>query len=343
MYYCYWFLAVVAIQTMFACSHAELHNETCILLPSTFSCSNYSLPELYVEQGIQNQCANSNDSMPGCTVDSICKQSSYSSSSFCQSFRIYKELCEDMEMGGCEDYTSMCTSNSVVEECQLKILPLPSSAETVTMISSICKEMDMEMCTECPWATNPQQCDLLTVYSTLCKSMPDMSQCSSWNSICELVPSWPICDTNESSTGPIMRMYFHWGIYDYVLFMGWVPTSNGQYVGTLMVVAIMGIIMEVIKVFRCYCEYHWEQWEKLPDERKTFFAIPFRPKIDLIRGICRTLETAWGLVIMLAIMNFNAGIFFALCFGSFVGNVAFGRFIGGNSSSSSTAGNCCGT
>jgi len=331
---------IVFLVALFTYSCAELHNDTCILNPSSSNCANYLLPDAYVEQGIQNVCSNMNYSMPGCTVYSICQQVAYSSNIYCQSFRIYKELCQDVAVTGCEDFTSMCTSNSSVAECQLETLSIPSTQETIKLITSICKEMNMETCSNCPYAKNPYSCDLLTVYSTLCESMSDMSQCSTWNGYCKVVSSWPICSVNSSTADPMMRMYLHWGIEDYVLFKGWVPTSSSQYFGTWVAVAIMGIFMQVIKLLRCYCETcRWKKLQSFQDESRSFFAIPFQPRLDFERGLIQTLEVTWNFLVMLILMNFNAGLFFALCTGVLFGNVALGRFIRSNYGSE----NCCNT
>jgi len=316
---------------------AALHNETCILNPSASNCSNFMLPNSFVEEGIESVCSQINNSMPGCTVYSICQQYSYSSSQYCQSFRIYKELCEDVPMTGCEDFTSMCTSNSSVQECQLEILPIPNTTEIIKLITSICKEMNMDACSECPYAKSPYSCDLLTTYSNLCEVMSDMSQCSSWNQYCKLVPSWPICSPNTTDGDPMMRMYFHWGVEDYVLFHGWVPTTSAQYFGTLVAVAFMGFFTHVIKLLKCYCEPRWKHPTILQDEPRSFFSVPFQPRVDFERAVIQTLEVVWSFIVMLIIMNFNVGIFLTLCFGILLGNILLGRFVKQNSESSS----CC--
>lgn len=102
---------------------------------------------------------------------------------------------------------------------------IPSYDQALTNIKSICSSHFMNGCQTCN-LENPADCDLLLLYSQLCKSMPYMSQCSNWKSMCSSsspfsVSSWnELCPSSDriSSDPPIMRMYFHTGIIDYVLF-----------------------------------------------------------------------------------------------------------------------------
>ena len=115
-------------------------------------------------------------------------------------------------------------------------------------------------------------CDLLATYSKLCKAMPDMSQCAAWKTMCVNIPDWNICSYSGADSPPEMRMYFHTGILDYILFKEWVPRTIGiyfvnliinlklgSYVGSCIAVFIMGFISEVIKAFRCYCDKMWKK------------------------------------------------------------------------------------
>lgn len=96
-----------------------------------------------------------------------------------------------------------------------------------------------------------------------------------------------------------MRMYFHTGYKDYVLFQGWVPRTtgmrmkfafvyfilryccydhnavlhsysppcSGQYVGTWFAVFFFGILFEVFKLMRSYLEKKWRREFYKNDER----------------------------------------------------------------------------
>ena len=47
------------------------------------------------------------------------------------------------------------------------------------------------------------ECDLLETYINLCQGMPDMKECSSWNTMCKdpSISSWDIC-TGSSNFKP---------------------------------------------------------------------------------------------------------------------------------------------
>lgn len=47
-----------------------------------------------------------------------------------------------------------------------------------------------------------------------------------------------------SANVPRMEMFFHIGIYDYILFKEWVPQSLGAYFASLFVVFIMAVLGE---------------------------------------------------------------------------------------------------
>jgi hypothetical protein len=42
------------------------------------------------------------------------------------------------------------------------------------------------------------------------------------------------CKVDLATSVPVMRMYFHGGVLDYVLFQTWVPRSTTEYILTLV-------------------------------------------------------------------------------------------------------------
>jgi len=303
-------------------SFGQLHNDTCIVQPSLQNCSNYKIPSAYTTQDVKNICQQ-DPTMPGCSVNTICAQSLFSTGKYCNNFSILKVLCNDESgnMTGCEDYSSMCGSDSVVNECNTEALPLPSSTATVGLISSICSQMDMVECSTCP-SNNPYNCDLLVVYSNLCLEMTDMTQCKAWSSICNLVPDWPICAQSSSNSVPQMRMYFHTGIVDYVLFKGWVPKTSGEYAGTWFAVCLMTIISECLKAIKCY----WKYKEKKKTRCRAVISC-LLPNTKCAKAVFRVVEVAWGFLVMLVVMNYNVGLFFALLTGVFIGHFCVEQYI----------------
>jgi len=276
-------------------------------------------------------------------VDRICQDEKYGNGPYCEDFGIYKEICMDMPgMKSCNDYTLMCTEDSVVKECFSKTLPLPSFKQTMFFINSICSNMDMSGCEQC----NTGSCEVLSVYSTLCLQMPDMEQCMDWKSICAIVPNWPICVGNEYSS-PVMKMYFHFNFNDYVLFKEWIPKTTMQYTGTWLAVFIFTALFDGFRFLRHLLEKKWakdneeklskslnnpschEELEPLTQNsvNKSPPTPPFRWDIDIPRSLLQFVETGWSFLIMLIAMTFNFGLFIAICSGAAFGCLLFGRYL----------------
>jgi len=103
--------------------------------------------------------------------------------------------------------------------------------------------MDMDGCGTCQ---TDKKCDKLVVYSNLCMQM-EMKECSSWHTLCSVVPDWPLCST---PLVPAMKMYFHTGINEYFLFKELVPQTSGEYILALIITFLVSITYEFLKVWR---------------------------------------------------------------------------------------------
>jgi len=309
-----------------------------VLKPWTSNCEDYQLPTPVVLDDLNTLCQGMMANMPSCAINTICKNKQFAAQKYCRPFSILKEVCSDMGMNGCQDYMCMCMQNTtVVKECNTPVLPLPDSALAVKYIDQICMSMPMPDCDRCPTPRNLAKCDVLPVYSDLCKSMPTMEQCSLWTEICALVPNWPIC--SEGSDKPLMKMFFHWGIFDYVLIEKWVPNDTLAFIGTWLAVFAMAILYEGVRVFRFKCEQNWqpkypeslslnseksEQLELQPKLRR--ITPPFRFGVDVPGALLHTLEVALSFILMLVAMTFNVALFLAICGGAFVGYLCCHRF-----------------
>lgn len=281
--------------------------------------------------------------MPACSVrTNVCSKSKYSSSEYCEPLSLMADVCTDMTMGvtGCVLYRNVCTTDSVVKECAEPSLKsvLPTTMTARDNIKAICDSMPMSDCNACSSGT----CDYLTVYSNLCMSMPTMSQCGAWKTLCTAVPNWPYCSTDASGI-PEMRMYFHTGFVDYVLFYGWVPRNGVQYAFTWIAIAIAGILLELLKFIRARLEKTWLQRgqymgvgvnsseEEITHSHHHSARAPEYPawdwRVDLPRSILAAAEITWSYALMLVAMTFNVGLFFAVVFGCFAGTLIFGRFL----------------
>lgn len=306
----------------------------CVTHPTNTTCKDYRIPD---PAGVlADMCTM--DSMPACSVSRrVCSQSEYSSSPFCATSSLMADACTDMTMGvtGCVNYVQMCVSGSVIAECYEPSLKnvLPTYKQAKNLVNDICTSMSMSDCKQCESGS----CDYLSVYSDLCLAMPNMQQCGMWKSFCAVVPSWPYCSATASGV-PEMRMYFHTGLVDYVLFQGWVPRTGWQYALTWFAILLAAFLLEAIKLVRARCErkwaesksgYHSIQDDDAPDVSGSQFlpAAPWSIRVDLSRSGLAALELAWGYMLMLVAMTFNVGLFLAVIAGCFFGTLVFGRFL----------------
>ena len=153
-----------------------------------------------------------------------------------------------------------------------------------------------------------------------------------------------------------MKMYFHTGIVDYILFESWVPRSAGSYAGALLAIFAISFLSKGLGVF----SNHWEgRWKKaylekrremkiqteqggMPkrifvvansstfDSETTASAAPnssffgrFFWKTALFRGLLQCLSISLHFLIMLVVMTFNVGIVITVVLGMTVGSVIF--------------------
>jgi copper transporter 1 len=213
-------------------------------------------------------------------------------------------------------------------------------------------------------------CDLLTVYSSLCYSMPTMPECNSYNSLCPYIPNFPICNPtsgNNSVLPPQMKMFFHFGVVDYVLFETWIPRTSLEYAGTFLAVVLMTVFLDALRFLKFFLETKWtpeptphtdkrtKGQDEAPllmkeEEAATDDTIKTEKKAcckhggeataknnnkslrtsiirSLIRAVLQSIEVGWGLIIMLIAMTYNVGLFFAVMLGAFIGSLIFAPFI----------------
>lgn len=316
----------------------------CISTPSNPACANYRIAN--PGDVVADMC-DMMSVMPTCSIRSrVCSKSKWSSSEYCEPSSLMADVCTDMTMGvtGCVNYVSMCRNGTVVKECSEPSLKnvLPTTTVARDLIKDICNSMPMSDCSSCSSGT----CDYLTVYSNLCMSMPTMSQCSVWSKFCTAVPNWPYCSTDASGI-PEMRMYFHTGFVDYVLFYGWVPRTGVQYAFTWIAIALAGILLELIKFIRARLEKNWlrrgSQYVGVVNSSEEDVSShhhhsghssassseypPWDWRVDIPRSFLAAFELIWSYALMLVAMTFNVGLFFAVVFGCFAGTLIFGRFL----------------
>ncbi|KAF9979092.1 hypothetical protein BGZ73_006329 [Actinomortierella ambigua] len=264
-------------------SLASAQQVDCLANSSDPSCKSYTMPADMVKTDLDSLCKQM-PYMPGCSLYKSCQESA-KTDEWCQPFSLLADICAvDMpKMTACANYVSMCgqaanatTPRVVPDECkkQPMIDSLPTTKEASNLVISICTEMDMAGCERCPkpapnaYAAN---CDTIGTYAILCKSMPEMSQCAAWKSMCSPTsPTDALLNFDQSQycasgTGspdmdpPAMRMYFHTGFADYVLFQTWVPRNVSQYVGTWFGLFFLTLIYQFISTYRASLDIQWAQ------------------------------------------------------------------------------------
>ena len=174
--------------------------------------------------------------MVGCSIKNSCANS-LNRPNYCDNFSLLADICyADMPlMPSCSNYLKLCgissqTSvplapifNTSIIQCSnaLPITLLPTSFDISNNIKSICSEMSMPGCEKCPQTQNSfVECDMFQVYSQLCKSMPGMQQCKLYNVMCAANKNLSYCEFNQNIDSPSMKMFFHLGMVEFLLFDG---------------------------------------------------------------------------------------------------------------------------
>ncbi|PRP79772.1 endosomal membrane protein [Planoprotostelium fungivorum] len=318
-----------------------VESDFCVKNATVSTCSDYRYPDAVASSEVQMMCGMM-PNMPSCTLRSLCQtteRDDIKSSLFCEPFSLLKESCLDMpRMGGCHNYTSLCASGSVVEECSTNVVHLPSSKRARNLTLTMCSEMPMDGCERCINATSG--CDWLTVYSNLCISMPDMERCTAWKQMCLSIPSWPLCKGSSSPSGDTqapaeMRMYFHLDYRDYILFRQWVARTDLQYALSLIAVFAIAVTFEFLKMMRAQLERRWMN-EHVTGCTSVNDSIaestpPFKLSVDVPRSILHFVGVMWGLFVMLIAMTYNVGMVISVGAGAGFGALLFGS-IGSNQS-----------
>ncbi|GJJ78057.1 solute carrier family 31 (copper transporter), member 1 [Entomortierella parvispora] len=351
----------------------------CLKTPWDPSCASFELPAATTQANLADLCKQM-PYMPGCSLLNSC-QSSHKTDQWCTPFSILADICAvDMPgMGSCKNYVALCgVNNSTATICtKAPMIPsFPTTKSASALVIGICTEMDMAGCERCPKpAPNAYaaECDTLGTYAILCKAMPEMSQCSTWKSMCTPSASSMGFDQSEYCAAgvggadmnpPKMRMYFHTGFEDYVLFETWVPRSAGQYAGTWFALFFLTLFYQTIAAYRTGLDIQWAEQlaAEIEAEAETAKTGPSEPltsvslnsnrtvgpsgsssilmnwvylwrqpwsarevRQNLIRSVLMFVETTLGYALMLVTMTFNVALFFAVILGLCVGAVVFSR------------------
>ncbi|KAH6601154.1 hypothetical protein BASA50_001833 [Batrachochytrium salamandrivorans] len=245
----------------------------CINDPTAPICQSYQLPSANVSFDLDTLCS-SMPNMPGCSIRKSCSLLPTSRRWYCKEFSILADVCaKDMPgMRGCGSYTKMCKTGSVIKQCydEPPIAYLPTTKRAKQLVQEICADMYMTGCEKCQPSG---MCPGFDVYGELCQSMPDMPQCDELKRMCRQEPSISICpldsghdnndddsspDSPNHQSGPLMKMFFHFGYSDYVLFDFWVPRTAISYALACMFCFVVAFAYEGLLVISIHLELQWE-------------------------------------------------------------------------------------
>lgn len=245
---------------------------------------------------------------------------------------------------GSLEYSKVSCLNSFILSFALLMNPtrLNNVSQIQQQYTSICTSMPgMSSCNLCPaYSTTAADqlldCDVLADYSAACREMSGMSQCATWKSLCTGTPKNPYCTGtftggSSSSSGstttsdnpavtydaPPMLMYFHSSTSDYFAFQNWLPKTGWQYALSLVAVFLLGMSTEGIGLLRTLLE---RKFETDPNPS----SILGHAGRDIQRFALASLAAGWSYLLMLIVMNFNVGAFFAAIFGIGAGSVIWG-------------------
>ncbi|KAJ3148739.1 hypothetical protein HDU89_004589 [Geranomyces variabilis] len=317
--------------------------------PADPACAGYRMCDADATAATTNLCTQM-PAMPGCSVSSLCASSPSSiPSPYCSPMSVLANICSaDMPtMSACKPYVNQCgpatnASASVNTQCKeassAAIPGFPTSKSATQNVYSICHEMSMPGCEACtissPTSSYPSNsCDLMGTYALLCKAMPDMSQCADWKAMCAATPGLSHCSAGSAADPPVMRMFFHTGFADYVLFESWVPRTSGQYFGTWVAIFILGVFYEGWHAIIATYEAKFlrtttkaadgNSEANLMPNATTSSRVGDRIKHALLRFVAKAVTVTIAYALMLVAMTFNVGLFFAVVVGLATGSAIF--------------------
>jgi len=253
-------------------------------------------------------------------------------------------------MGGCSDFNNLCSEDSVVKQCtevQGTASLISTSAATQAAISA-CSQHSMPGCELC--SSQTECTDPLLGLAQVCQTML-MPSCSSLVQMCSDTSNSDLgvfCDDSLDGTNPTpyMKMYFHTGILEYILFKDFVPSNNTEYSLAWMFVFVLGVLNAYVKVIKARFAYKFmnstktslllsrEELESVnnpndnnksePNSYSQFTPLPLAQiefTHNLLLSSLMLVILTIDFLLMLIAMTFNVGLFFAV-----VGGMAVGSF-----------------
>lgn len=241
--------------------------DPCIDDPLSHSCMSYTYPSGYAASDLVDLCL-AMPQMSGCSLYRKCVDGKISGDKICDDpFTLVTWICAGDSMGGmggCRNYTSLCKQGSMVQQCKLNT---PESFPTTMMAKQIalglCDQMEMSQCSSC----SSSKCnDAISTFSSVCLSM-DMEGCDSWRTMCtslmEFDPSAVLVDicgeSKEMNDIYPMKMYFHGGTREIILFKGWKTSEPWIYWMSFFAIIATGIYAGWLRYVFRGIERRWAQ------------------------------------------------------------------------------------
>ena len=250
--------------------------DSCFVDPSQTKCRDIS--EIYTDKDIEHDldslCMMMSE-LSGCRVRHFCFSSPKGANgATCEKWTLLTDVCSShggaamSGMTGCQKYNELCDNSSTVVQACTTHTPTPSLVlaktarqEMLTMCSSMSGMAGCDTCTSAAHCPHP-----LDSLSQACLAMPGMEKCDDWTTMCQqnmmmgkgsMLPKF--CDpqfnttTNQCNAGA-MKMYFHGGIHDVVLFKEWYACNVGQYTTVLCVVFFVAFLSSSFRTRRKHVE-----------------------------------------------------------------------------------------
>ncbi|KAJ3413480.1 hypothetical protein HDV05_007925 [Chytridiales sp. JEL 0842] len=367
------------------------------LTPATISASTAAMNRLCAANSTTSGIRSGSGvlAVSACSMRSACQSSNLSTES-CSDFVLLKHACTfDSMFVGTEDCEIVQTCLNDASCNTLSTIPFPTSLEIQSYIYAICTSMSMEDCAKCGISfrssTVPSNvttalslnCNTLDVYGSLCR-VHEMSSCDSYTTTCTAAstsfpPATPLClgastpiqlaassaSGQNAASGaafqpelnPVMKMFFHTGISEYILFFQWVPRTPAQFFGACMFTIVLGVLFYALGFLRMLVVLRRLKKLTKKNSEKSTTAVAARKAsqagsestvtIDnsipmtsttkeskfnldkelfmLAKASLKAFEAFLSYVLMLIVMTYNIWLILCACLGLFLGSYIFDR------------------
>ncbi|GBG24502.1 Protein P80 [Hondaea fermentalgiana] len=234
------------------------------------------MPKDRMRRWLANTCTNfDKDDSSGCWFLEECKNAK-TKKNFCGTEAVAGTVCgakdtkPAVDARGdtfCHDYNKLCIENGkTLKKCYMHepLLGLPSRYEAEAAIKDMCATMHMPGCScdhdgSCP---HP-----IERYANLCAHM-SMPQCKMVEDTCKTLSKRRFDEDAQyfmetlkcpqrMDMIPEMKMYFHWGIHEYIIFEWLVPRTIIEYFAACATIVMAGIFSTLLKGLRHRRQQLW--------------------------------------------------------------------------------------